>query len=56
MFCVQYVLLFILSVSQVPKGVPMSYTLQLKQVLKVNNLKPAVINIYDYYEPSKLSS
>ncbi|XP_039543526.1 pregnancy zone protein-like [Pimephales promelas] len=37
---------------EVPKGVPMSYTLQLKQVLKVNNLKPAVINIYDYYEPS----
>ncbi|XDV12117.1 hypothetical protein PO909_000848 [Leuciscus waleckii] len=37
---------------EVPKGVPMSYTLQLKQVLAVKNLKPAVINVYDYYQPS----
>ncbi|XP_067310949.1 alpha-2-macroglobulin-P-like [Pseudorasbora parva] len=37
---------------EVPKGVPMSYTLRLKQVLAVKNLKPAVINIYDYYQPS----
>ncbi|CAM4321195.1 unnamed protein product [Leuciscus chuanchicus] len=37
---------------EVPKGVPMSYTVQLKQVLKVNNLKPAVINVYDYYQTS----
>ncbi|XP_077058467.1 alpha-2-macroglobulin-like [Siphateles boraxobius] len=37
---------------EVPKGVPMSYTLQLKQVLVVKNLKPAVINIYDYYQTS----
>ncbi|XP_067308330.1 alpha-2-macroglobulin-like protein 1 isoform X1 [Pseudorasbora parva] len=36
----------------VPKGVPMSYTLQLKRVLPVNNLKPAVINVYDYYQTS----
>ncbi|CAM4687033.1 unnamed protein product [Leuciscus chuanchicus] len=37
---------------EVPKGVPMSYTLQLKQVLAVENLKPAVINVYDYYQTS----
>ncbi|XP_067308332.1 pregnancy zone protein-like [Pseudorasbora parva] len=37
---------------EVPKGVPMSYTLQLNQVLPVNNLKPAVINVYDYYQTS----
>ncbi|XP_077053726.1 alpha-2-macroglobulin-like protein 1 [Siphateles boraxobius] len=37
---------------EVPKGVPMSYTLQLKQVLAVKNLKPAVINVYDYYQTS----
>ncbi|ROJ08810.1 Alpha-1-inhibitor 3 [Anabarilius grahami] len=37
---------------QVPKGVPMTYTLQLKQVLAVKNLKPAVINVYDYYQTS----
>ncbi|XP_077058468.1 alpha-2-macroglobulin-like protein 1 [Siphateles boraxobius] len=37
---------------EVPKGVPMSYTLQLKQVLAVDNLKPAVIKVYDYYQTS----
>ncbi|XP_073682425.1 alpha-2-macroglobulin-P-like [Garra rufa] len=37
---------------EVPKGVPMSYRLQLKQVLAVQNLKPAVINVYDYYQTS----
>ncbi|XP_073677958.1 alpha-2-macroglobulin-like [Garra rufa] len=37
---------------EVPKGVPMSYGLQLKQVLAVQNLKPAVINVYDYYQTS----
>ncbi|XP_067226511.1 alpha-2-macroglobulin-like [Chanodichthys erythropterus] len=36
----------------VPKGVPMTYTLQLNQVLAVKNLKPAVINVYDYYQTS----
>ncbi|ROI15092.1 Pregnancy zone protein [Anabarilius grahami] len=35
---------------EVPKGVPMTYTLKLNQVLAVNNLKPAVINVYDYYQ------
>ncbi|XP_073690843.1 alpha-2-macroglobulin-like [Garra rufa] len=37
---------------EVPKGVPMSYRLQLKPVLTVQNLKPAVINVYDYYQTS----
>ncbi|XP_039541680.1 alpha-2-macroglobulin-like [Pimephales promelas] len=37
---------------EVPKGVPMSYTLQLKQVFAVKNIKPAVINVYDYYQTS----
>ncbi|KAG1941890.1 alpha-2-macroglobulin-like [Pimephales promelas] len=37
---------------EVPKGAPMRYTLQLKQVLAVDNLKPAVINVYDYYQTS----
>ncbi|XDV12115.1 hypothetical protein PO909_000847 [Leuciscus waleckii] len=35
---------------EVPKGVPMSYTLLLKQFLAVENLKPAVISVYDYYQ------
>jgi len=34
----------------------MSYTLQLKQVFAVKNIKPAVINVYDYYQTSTLSS
>uniref|UniRef100_A0A673K8G3 Alpha-macroglobulin receptor-binding domain-containing protein n=1 Tax=Sinocyclocheilus rhinocerous TaxID=307959 RepID=A0A673K8G3_9TELE len=37
---------------EVPKGVPMTYRLQLKQVLAVQNLKPAVVEVYDYYQPS----
>lgn len=45
-------LLFIPSVSQVPKGVPMTYRMQLKPVLAVQNLKPAVVEVYDYYQPS----
>ncbi|MGL5903388.1 MAG: hypothetical protein ACRCZO_11950 [Cetobacterium sp.] len=30
----------------------MTYTLRLNQVLAVKNLKPAVINVYDYYQTS----
>ncbi|XP_016386639.1 alpha-2-macroglobulin-like isoform X2 [Sinocyclocheilus rhinocerous] len=37
---------------EVPKGVPMTYSLLLKQIITVKNLKPAVIRVYDYYEPS----
>ncbi|ROL45443.1 Alpha-2-macroglobulin [Anabarilius grahami] len=41
---------------EVPKGVPMTYTFKLNQVLAVRNLKPAVINVYDYYQTSMLAS
>ncbi|XP_016105537.1 alpha-2-macroglobulin-like isoform X2 [Sinocyclocheilus grahami] len=37
---------------EVPKGAPVTYRLQLKQVLAVQNLKPAVVEVYDYYQPS----
>ncbi|XP_059418671.1 alpha-2-macroglobulin-like [Carassius carassius] len=37
---------------EVSKCFPMSYNLQLKQVLAVKNLKPGVISVYDYYQPS----
>ncbi|KAG1949077.1 pregnancy zone protein [Pimephales promelas] len=37
---------------EVLKSFPITYTLRLKQVLAVKNLKPAVINIYDYYQTS----
>ncbi len=43
---------FIPSVSQVPKDIPMTYRMQLKQILAVKNLKPAVVEVYDYYQPS----
>ncbi|XP_067293425.1 alpha-2-macroglobulin-like protein 1 [Pseudorasbora parva] len=37
---------------EVLKGFPITYTLQLKRVLAVQNLKPAVIKVYDYYQTS----
>ncbi|XP_026066431.1 alpha-2-macroglobulin-like protein 1 [Carassius auratus] len=36
----------------VAKGVPMTYRIQLKQGLAVQDLKPAVVEVYDYYKPS----
>ncbi|KAG9265131.1 alpha-2-macroglobulin-like [Astyanax mexicanus] len=35
------------------KNIPVTYQLHIKQVLPVKNLKPAVIKVYDYYQPSK---
>ena len=35
------------------KDVPNDYSLELIQELPVQNLKPAVVKIYDYYQPSK---
>ncbi|KAK2917021.1 hypothetical protein Q8A67_001395 [Cirrhinus molitorella] len=37
---------------EVSKGVPMTYRMQLKQVVAVQNPKPAVVEVYDYYQPS----
>ncbi|CAM4713487.1 unnamed protein product [Leuciscus chuanchicus] len=37
---------------EVLKSFPITYTLRLKRVLTVKNLKPAVINVYDYYQTS----
>nr|AAI71612.1 Zgc:171445 protein [Danio rerio] len=37
---------------EVPKGVPVTFSIQLTQTVAVQNLKPAVINIYDYYQRS----
>ncbi|XP_073718646.1 alpha-2-macroglobulin [Misgurnus anguillicaudatus] len=39
----------------VPKNLPMNYEIQLKQILPVKNLKPAVIKVYDYYQTSDQS-
>ncbi|KAL6104953.1 a2ml1 [Pungitius sinensis] len=39
-------------ISELEKNIPIQYTLDLIQVLQVQNLKPAVVKIYDYYQPS----
>ncbi|KAK1785749.1 hypothetical protein P4O66_003133 [Electrophorus voltai] len=36
--------------SAVPRNIPMYYQLFINQVLPVQNLKPAVIKVYDYYQ------
>ncbi|XP_073718642.1 alpha-2-macroglobulin-like isoform X2 [Misgurnus anguillicaudatus] len=42
----------LLYLKEVPKNLPMNYEIQLKQILPVKNLKPAVIKVYDYYQTS----
>uniref|UniRef100_A0A8P4KGZ8 Alpha-2-macroglobulin n=1 Tax=Dicentrarchus labrax TaxID=13489 RepID=A0A8P4KGZ8_DICLA len=41
---------------QLPKDIPINHNLELIQELPVQNLKPAVVKIYDYYQPSKTLS
>ncbi|KAM6959252.1 alpha-2-macroglobulin-P-like [Aplochiton taeniatus] len=38
-----------------PSGIPIHHNLDIVQELPVNNLKPAVVQIYDYYQPSDQS-
>uniref|UniRef100_A0A3B4ZTM2 Alpha-macroglobulin receptor-binding domain-containing protein n=1 Tax=Stegastes partitus TaxID=144197 RepID=A0A3B4ZTM2_9TELE len=38
---------------ELPQAIPIFYTLELRQEIPVQNLKPAVVKIYDYYQPSK---
>uniref|UniRef100_A0A671V1Q7 Alpha-2-macroglobulin domain-containing protein n=1 Tax=Sparus aurata TaxID=8175 RepID=A0A671V1Q7_SPAAU len=38
---------------QLTKDIPINHSLQLVQEHSVQNLKPAVVKIYDYYQPSK---
>ncbi|XP_035770105.1 alpha-2-macroglobulin-like [Neolamprologus brichardi] len=37
---------------ELPKDIPMNYSLTIIEELRVENLKPAMIKIYDYYQPS----
>uniref|UniRef100_A0A8B9KRW7 Alpha-2-macroglobulin bait region domain-containing protein n=1 Tax=Astyanax mexicanus TaxID=7994 RepID=A0A8B9KRW7_ASTMX len=37
------------------KNKPLNYQLHIKQLLPVKNLKPAVIKVYDYYQPNDQS-
>ncbi|XP_060928856.1 alpha-2-macroglobulin-like [Limanda limanda] len=39
-------------IQELPKDIPINYTLRLIQELPVQNLKPAVVKMYDYYQPS----
>ncbi|XP_052472873.1 alpha-2-macroglobulin isoform X3 [Carassius gibelio] len=45
----------IVYLKEIPKNIPMSYQIQMKQVLPVKNLKPAVVKVYDYYQTSDQS-
>ncbi|ROK74163.1 Alpha-2-macroglobulin [Anabarilius grahami] len=45
----------IVYLKEVPKNIAVNHQLQLKQILPVKNLKPAVIKVYDYYQTSDLA-
>uniref|UniRef100_A0A3B4XCH6 Alpha-2-macroglobulin-like n=1 Tax=Seriola lalandi dorsalis TaxID=1841481 RepID=A0A3B4XCH6_SERLL len=40
-------------IRELPKDIDINHSLELIQELPVQNLKPAVVKIYDYYQPSK---
>ncbi|KAM6959281.1 alpha-2-macroglobulin-P-like [Aplochiton taeniatus] len=40
---------------ELPAGIPLHHCLDIVQELPINNLKPAVVQIYDYYQPSDQS-
>uniref|UniRef100_A0A3Q1J991 Alpha-2-macroglobulin bait region domain-containing protein n=1 Tax=Anabas testudineus TaxID=64144 RepID=A0A3Q1J991_ANATE len=40
-------------IQQLPKDKPINHQLEIVQEIPVQNLKPAVVKIYDYYQPSK---
>ncbi|XP_068601521.1 alpha-2-macroglobulin-like [Brachionichthys hirsutus] len=39
-------------IQELPKDIPIYHTLELRQEFLVEKLKPAVVEIYDYYQPS----
>ncbi|XDV32395.1 hypothetical protein PO909_003237 [Leuciscus waleckii] len=45
----------IVYLKEIPQKIPMNYQIQMKQVLPVKNLKPAVVKVYDYYQTSDQS-
>ncbi|XP_059370476.1 alpha-2-macroglobulin-like [Carassius carassius] len=45
----------IVYLAEIPKHISMNYKMQMKQVLPVKNLKPAVVKVYDYYQTSDQS-
>ncbi|XP_056122721.1 alpha-2-macroglobulin-like [Rhinichthys klamathensis goyatoka] len=45
----------IVYLKEIPQNIPVNYQIQMKQVLQVKNLKPALIKVYDYYQTSDQS-
>ncbi|KAK9976811.1 hypothetical protein ABG768_022011 [Culter alburnus] len=45
----------IVYLKEIPRNIPMNYQIQMKRVLPVKNLKPAVVKVYDYYQTSDQS-
>ncbi|XP_077093448.1 alpha-2-macroglobulin-like [Siphateles boraxobius] len=45
----------IVYLKEIPQNIPMNYQIQIKRVLPVKNLKPAVVKVYDYYQKSDQS-
>ncbi|XP_026138185.1 alpha-2-macroglobulin-like isoform X2 [Carassius auratus] len=45
----------IVYLTEIPKHISMNYKMQMKRVLPVKNLKPAVVKVYDYYQTSDQS-
>ncbi|XP_059370484.1 alpha-2-macroglobulin-like [Carassius carassius] len=45
----------IVYLKEIPKNIPKNYLIEMKQVLPVKNLKPAVVKVYDYYQTSDQS-
>ncbi|XP_008296525.1 alpha-2-macroglobulin-like [Stegastes partitus] len=39
-------------IEELPQNTSISYTLELRQEVRVQSLKPAVVKLYDYYQPS----
>ncbi len=46
--------MILFNILQVQKDIPVNIQIQLKQIIPVKNLKPAVIKVYDYYQTSKI--
>ncbi|XP_048014337.1 alpha-2-macroglobulin-like isoform X2 [Megalobrama amblycephala] len=45
----------IVYLKEIPRNIPINYQIQMKRVLPVKNLKPAVVKVYDYYQTSDQS-
>lgn len=44
---------FLIAFKQLHRDISLTHTLQLEQQVKVKDLKPAIVKMYDYYQTSK---